>query len=337
MPEDNQVELGKEYTRDQVAAVFGGQTYSGIAPSNTTPNVVLYSDPKAGHKYDYHDDLEAEDDFGRPLVLYTGEGKPELGDQQMTKGNKAILNHKEDGRALQLFAATGKVVPGTATKLHEYLGEYELDELMPYYMHEARGQDGQHKRLVIMFRLRPVGTVAAPPIDYVSVADRTEALELQLGPSKVKPLPQESASKLMEPERQSTTEKLRKASPAAVTLSEFLLVQRFISFLESKERTAQRLGLTIEGIPGMFPTDLFEVESKVLYEAKGRADRNSIRLAIGQLFDYRRHIQPQPNALAILLPEAPDHDLRDLIETVGISLVYEEDGKFVGWPVVNDA
>jgi hypothetical protein len=83
----------------------------------------------------------------------------------------------------------------------------------------------------------------------------------------------------------------------------------------------------------VFLTDLFDVSAKVLYEAKGRVDRNSIRLAIGQLLDYRRHIDPEPEALAILLPKAPHDDLKDLIESVDIKLVFEEDGRFVGWPV----
>ena len=70
----------------------------------------------------------------------------------------------------------------------------------------------------------------------------------------------------------------------------------------------------------------------VLYEVKSSSSRDSIRFAIGQLFDYRRHLRPEPARLAILLPEAPEKDLRELIESVGISLVYEEGDTFVGRP-----
>jgi 5-methylcytosine-specific restriction protein A len=329
MSEDNQIKPGNTYTRDQVAAVFGGQTYSGIAPSNTTPSVILYSDPSAGKKFDYHDDLEADDEYG-PLVLYTGEGQPRHGDQKMKKGNKAILNHKEDKRALHLFAAAGKV-PGTQAKIHEYLGEYEVDPILPYYEHEARGEH-RTKRSVLMFRLRPVGEVAPPPIDYISVAEKTEVIELYPGPPTS--VAKESSSRLMDPEKHSASLIHRTGtSPVEVSRRESDLVQRYIAFLKLQGEEVKRLGLTIKDLPGIFPTDLFEVGARVLYEAKGVADRNSIRLAIGQLFDYRRHVKPEPKALAILLPEAPNEDLQDLIESVGISLVYEKDGEFVGWPV----
>jgi 5-methylcytosine-specific restriction protein A len=329
MAEKNQIKPGNTYTRDQVAAVFGGQTYSGIAPSNTTPSVILYSDPAAGKKFDYHDDLEAEDEYG-PLVLYTGEGQPRHGDQQMTKGNKAILNHKEDKRALHLFAAAGKV-PGTGTKIHEYLGEYEVDPVLPYFKHEARGEH-RTKRSVLMFRLRPVGEVAPPPIDYISVAEKTEVIELH--PGLPSPAAKESSSRLMEPEKHTASVIVRTGtSPVTVSRRESDLVQRYIEFLKLRGKQVKRLGLTIKDLPGIFPTDLFEVGARVLYEAKGVADRNSIRLAIGQLFDYRRHVKPEPKALAILLPEAPNEDLRNLIESVGISLVYEDNGEFIGWPV----
>jgi hypothetical protein len=126
---------------------------------------------------------------------------------------------------------------------------------------------------------------------------------------------------------------LRKATAEAVVeRREGALVDRFEAFLGEQQHVAKRWFVSPRGHRSGFQTDLFDVTDHVLYEAKGKADRNSVRMAIGQLFDYRRSIEPTP-LLAILLPEAPKPDVRDLIESVGISLVYEANGSFVGWPV----
>ncbi|MFE2520437.1 hypothetical protein [Streptomyces mirabilis] len=70
-----------------------------------------------------------------------------------------------------------------------------------------------------------------------------------------------------------------------------------------------------------------------LYELKGSSSRNAVRMAIGQLLDYRRHVPPKDARLVVVLPERPEDDLADLIESAGMGLVYEDGDKFVGWPV----
>jgi hypothetical protein len=47
-------------------------------------------------------------------------------------------------------------------------------------------------------------------------------------------------------------------------------------------------------------------------------------MAIGQLADYSRFIQPKPN-LAVLLPIRPPSDLEDLLLSQGISCVWQND------------
>jgi hypothetical protein len=56
-------------------------------------------------------------------------------------------------------------------------------------------------------------------------------------------------------------------------------------------------------------------------EAKGSVSRDAIRMAIGQVYDYRRFAD-RDTALAILLPELPRADLVDLIKSAGVSLIY---------------
>ncbi|WP_156926007.1 hypothetical protein [Glycomyces arizonensis] len=314
-------------TRQQLKRLFGGGVMSGIEPSATTPNVLLYSDPSKGEQYGYYDYLNEEDEYG-PFALYTGEGK--VGPHKMTKGNKAILHHLDDERALRLFIAVGKV-EGSGTKLHQYLGEYQIDAFQPYELRKTRDQNGD-ERDAFVFRLRPVGLFAPPPIDYMPTTIETTLTEMHSAPP-LEPVA-ETSSRLLDPERHSGVPVSRKASAAiSVRRREAELVQRFRAFLERHRHEVKRYGISIAGLRSLFPTDVFDRTDGVLYEAKGTASRNAIRLAIGQLFDYRRHIRPEPARLAILLPEAPEKDLQELIESVGISLVYEDGDEFIGWPV----
>jgi hypothetical protein len=82
---------------------FGGRRQGGIAPSALTPNVMVFSDPKTGAQYGYHDRWE------NGIFHYTGEGQ--LGPQRMISGNKAILDHRAEGRSLRVFKGVRGVVP----------------------------------------------------------------------------------------------------------------------------------------------------------------------------------------------------------------------------------
>jgi hypothetical protein len=78
-------------------------------------------------------------------------------------------------------------------------------------------------------------------------------------------------------------------------------------------------------------SDLYSEQTNQLIEAKGSVSRDAIRMAIGQLFDYRR-FTPGKTDLTILLPEYPRPDLVELIESAGIGMIYEKNGDFVVAP-----
>ena len=67
--------------------------------------------------------------------------------------------------------------------------------------------------------------------------------------------------------------------------------------------------------------DLVDETAGVLYEAKGNILRSSVRMAVGQLLDYRR-FERRPMRLGVLLPRAPSSDLRDLVRSVPASAVW---------------
>jgi hypothetical protein len=120
---------------------YGGTREGGIAPSRRSPNILIFTDALVGAEHGYFDHWQGS------TLHYTGEGQ--AGNQQMTRGNKAIKNHIEDGRTLRLFEGiAGEVV---------YVGEFKLGATDPYYEDSAPPSGGGPLRSVIVFRLDPVG------------------------------------------------------------------------------------------------------------------------------------------------------------------------------------
>lgn len=131
---------GDTIVRRELQKRYGGAGQGGIEPSAKTPNVFIFSDPKAGAKYGY-----VYDQWRDGVFHFTGEGQ--VGDQLMKHGNRAILDHRKRGRALRVFDG----VRGTVT----YQGEFEL-ATDPFYYAEARDRSQANVRKVIVFRLVPV-------------------------------------------------------------------------------------------------------------------------------------------------------------------------------------
>jgi hypothetical protein len=110
---------------------------------------------------------------------------------------------------------------------------------------------------------------------------------------------------------------------------EAALVDRFVDWLTEDNRNVSGYRMWCRGIDRPLFADLFDATSNVLYEAKASAARDSVRMALGQLLGYSRHISPTP-ALAVLLPEAPADDLVDLLNDHGVACVVEiSKGRFV--------
>lgn len=88
----------------------------------------------------------------------------------------------------------------------------------------------------------------------------------------------------------------------------------------------EQLGRTLEVLSvrldsgTLLVADGFDRQTNTLIEAKASADRTDVRMAIGQLFDYQRHLAPGAN-LAVLLPTLPSIDLMDLLHELGITVL----------------
>src|SRR5690606_10522413 len=295
-----------------LAPIYGGSPQGGICPSGTTPNVLLYSDPEVGERRGYYDGwLEEPDEYG--LVFeYTGHGEGEQTfEGQRGSGNRAILHHVDDGRSLRVFKAVG-VVPGTGTKRHRYLGRFELDQVNPYVVRQVPNEDKVMRR-VIVFRLRPVADeYERVEDDIIPPAVTTNAT---LVPASV------TTSQIIEPETNKRMKSSRSAAPRTTAeRREAQLSEQFQAYMKNHGRVLERFQIRVKGATGTLLTDLYDAQGHVLYELKGTSTREAVRMAIGQLYDYRRHVKPSDPKLAVLLPSEPEEDLKELLAERGIAL-----------------
>jgi Domain of unknown function (DUF3883) len=153
---------GQTYRRRELHEKFGGQRQGGISTPAKAPFILLITG-ESGKQHGYSDEWTNDGTF-----LYTGEGQ--RGDMKFVGGNRAIRDHRENGKALQVFEQDKK-----DKRFLRYLGEME------YVQHTYRGASDKEgkQRKAIVFHLRPVGTlspdsavVAAALSGEVPISDR---------------------------------------------------------------------------------------------------------------------------------------------------------------------
>jgi 5-methylcytosine-specific restriction protein A len=155
------VEILKEeaiYTRIDLMNRFGGQLQSGIwTPAEF--NAVFVFSGDSGKAFGYRDGWTKDGTFE-----YTGGGQ--IGDMTFTLGNKAIRDHRKDGKDLLLFEDLGK---GKGVR---YLGLFDCAgwEIVP-------GLDkNKNSRKIIVFEFVRVGSAALG--DETKPVQITEGLTL---------------------------------------------------------------------------------------------------------------------------------------------------------------
>ncbi|CAM5326021.1 MULTISPECIES: hypothetical protein [Streptomyces] len=325
-------------TREAIAAVYGCGTFQGIEPADGAGMVFVYSDPSAGAEYGYTFDGRAEDDEFGPLYLYTGAGAK--GDQKPSGRNSSLLTHAEKGRELHLFVAHGKV-RGSGAMRQRYVGQMVLDAVQPYEQRWAPGADGVLRR-VLVFRLRPVPGATLDEANPIEPATQDTLIELPEPPKASQPpakpvkVPQQTQAKDKQTEQHATAQTTANVTGGKreVIRREGQLVTAFEAHLKSLGHTVKSFQITVKGERGTLVPDLYDATDNALYEAKGKSRREDVRMAIGQLLDYRRHIGAPPGLrLVVLLPSHPSDDVRDLLTTEGIHLVVQTKAGFDGFPL----
>jgi hypothetical protein len=286
---------GTRLLRKQLHEDWGGRRQGGISPSSASPNVFIFWEPAIGEKHGYYDEFRADGSF-----YYTGKGQ--YGDQKMHDANAALLNHVRDGRSVHLFSGAGGEV--------EYVTELEIDAESPYYETEGPETGEGPLRRVFVFKFHPIGGdapagrskldgVLEPGVSEVPIENRwTERFF-------VNPSGEE-----YEAERREQT-----------------LVLDFENYLRREGHDAARLKIVPAGEKRPIFCDIYDKTSGLLIEAKGTVARDALRMAIGQLMDYRR-FAADGTQLAVLVPERPRADLLDLLQSTGLHAIWPDGDRF---------
>jgi hypothetical protein len=287
------IAVGETRKRRDVHRLYGGQQQQGISTPARSQNILIFTDPEKGRAYGYdeHEGLREDGMFS-----YTGEGR--VGDQEMTRGNLAILNSSADGKALRLFRTHGT----DAT----YVGQFTLGD-PPYREHKIRDEKNDLRR-GYLFNLAPVDAAGDLMPTYGGITLSKPEMTAWAAPS-YDPI----------------------ALPASFQEArvgsriEFELQAQFGQWLSERGGDPKRLRIPV-GASVIVP-DFYDATHAEIVEAKKSSAQGYVRTAIGQVLDYcnnarRAGISVKPG---ILLPGRPDDDLVDLCRSLSIA-VYVSDG-----------
>ncbi len=143
-------------------------------------------------------------------------------------------------------------------------------------------------------------------------------------------LPDASPSMKMARARQvpleiSVAPEFRRAAVDALTATkvEQSLIDDFVEFQVGRGRTFSRWEIFPSGTDERLLTDIYDEETRTLYEAKASASRPDVRLGLGQILDYSRFID-DCEALALLLPSRPADDLVDFLHSFEVMVVWRK-------------
>lgn len=281
------IAVGDVVARRAVHDEYGGSRQGGIAPcaKSRSDNILIFTSD-SGKDFGYNYDQWESD----TVFHYTGEGQKD--DQVFVRGNAALRDHVQRGLRVRLFEGAGRTTV-------RYLGELQISDDAPYRFEDAPDHD-KKMRKVIVFRL-------------VRVDDTKSSSSA----SPKKPI----VSNIPIEEHITETFFSNPTKPTKMERREAALVARYTKFLAAENIHTNRHAIYLPYSKRPFYTDLFDASRDELVEAKGSASRDRIRLAIGQLYDYGRYVHHQ--AQAVLLPAAPEDDLVQLLNGLGITCIYE--------------
>lgn len=296
--------VGEYYTREDLVIEYGGSVQSGgIVPGVKSSTVFIFTDPSEGTQFGYVYDGFSSDGS---VLYYTGAGQN--GDQVESGANSPIVTHAKKGRTLHAFVAAGRI-PGRQTKRQRYIGEFFLDPELPSQRMPALDKN-QAVRTVLVFRLLPVRPVAQSIRETVGISGITQE-------SKSLQVPVElNSSFFFETSGTEGRTAVRRESQ---------LVEDFVASQAGHEFSRWAITMPKES---PLLTDVYDETDRVLYEAKALSGRSDVRMAVGQLYDYRRHVDVEDLRCAVLLPDRPRADLRDLLQSAGLGLAFREGDRF---------
>lgn len=300
-PREWALEIGDKVLRRAIHRQYGGGQQGGISTSSKTSDIFIFTNPSRGSRYGYdlHEGLQADGSFA-----YTGEGQS--GDQEFSRGNKALLNAADEGRIIRVFTAS----PPYAT----YAGAFTTGDPVCTFQ-EIPGLDGILRRAIV-FNLVPLEASTS------LLSSNPDGLRL-LKPQILRWDPPDASDV-------SVVADATQLPPGdrIVSRVEFQLQADFGRWLEKRGTPPSRLRLPVAG--SIIEPDMYVQSEGWLVEAKKSTGREYVRMAIGQVLDYVHNARTLEAAATpmILLPGRAEQDLMELSSDLGITLAARDGDSF---------
>lgn len=214
----------------------------------------------------------------------------------------------------------------------EFLQHYRFGEARTVFLlHDGRHYEA--KAIVGVANGYATGTfITGGDPDYK--AGQARSVLRRLGMTVADQIPLEATHSLAVPQVQviplehSVTESYTVPAPPETESvrerKEARLVQAYATYLRGQGHRVYRHTITVHG--EVLVTDLFDEATGELIEAKSSADRGAIRLALGQVLDYARYVQP--HTAAVLVDRRPSTDLCNLLTTNRVNVIWPEGDRF---------
>ena len=100
------------------------------------------------------------------------------------------------------------------------------------------------------------------------------------------------------------------------------LVEDYQGHLKTLSHVVRRHAIRVADGDRDLITDLFDETEMVLYEAKSKVDRDTIRYALGQILDYALLLDDPTLSLRLLVPDRPSSGLIQLLAAYGVGVTW---------------
>jgi hypothetical protein len=158
-------------------------------------------------------------------------------------------------------------------------------------------------------------------------------------PSKLSTTKPKAAAGKARPTSLPTTEPylvVTKSAAKQVARAEAKLVRRYADWLVKNDNRhvvpfSLPVAFSVDGVRGHVACDLYDEDERIMIEAKSATDRHSIRVAIGQLYDYShlmRKIRGKTVRRAVLIPERLDPDMEEFLKSLRIASIWKHGSSF---------
>ena len=292
-----EIPINQVLRRSEIHRRLGGQRFGGISTPQSSRDILIFTDPKAGAEfgYDKHEGLGEDGSY-----RYTAAGQ--VGDMSISGVNKTILESPESGKVIRLFLANSPFAT--------YKGSFTLADER-YTIEKAPDRNGD-LREVIVFNLSPIDADTSELPAFGGFAALVATSVLWKEPNW---------------ETYLAVQKSRGVSVRSISRSELQLQAEFGRWLIAKGHRLIFHPLK-SGNTMLFP-DLFDETTMTVFEAKRSSGREFVRTAIGQVLDYQHVARAlgQEVRCGILLPGKPVQAMVSLCRDLEISVYVRSESK----------